>query len=261
MELLWGLTPEGSRGPKPGLEVEDIVAAAVHIADAQGFEALSMRAVAERLGTGAMTLYRYLPGKAELVDLMVDRVSGRSVPPANVEGGWRPRLEHVARENLRLFLEHPWLLEVFPGRPPMGPGIVGKYDAELRSLEGCGLDDGDMDLVLGLVLGYVRGAAISVVDASRVDERTGRTDMEWWEGIAPVLAHRMTPERYPLAIRVGEAATARHGGTFDAELAFEFGLARVLDGIEVFIERPSGAGSGRTTGNTRASTRQKRGVP
>ena len=183
MELLWGTRGRGSRGPKPGLTVDGIVAAAVGIADADGLEGLSMRRVADRLRVGTMSLYRYVPGKAELLDVMVDRVSGEVERPDDVPGGWRARLERVARENRRLYERHPWLLRVFLGRPPLGPGIMAKYDHELRAVEGIGLSDVEMDSVLTLVLGYVRGWAAGAFEAARAAEHTGQTDDQWWSDL------------------------------------------------------------------------------
>lgn len=235
MELLWGLAPRGRRGPKPTLTVEEITAAAIAIADAEGLDALSMRRLAEALGVGTMSLYRYVPGRPELLDLMVDRVSAETRPASDTEVGWRGRLEHVARENVALYLRHPWLLQVFPGRPPMGPGVLRKYDDELQSLEGCGLGDVEMNLVLDLVLGYVRGAVMTWVEASRLEERTGLGDHAWWAAVAPTLEQVFDPEEYPLAARVGEAAAAHYGGSYDPEIAFEFGLERTLDGVAVLI--------------------------
>jgi AcrR family transcriptional regulator len=243
MELLWGMAPSPARGPKPGLSVEAITATAVSLADESGLEALSMRRLAERLGVGTMSLYRYIPGRAELLDLMVDRVSGeyraesRGGDGRAGRPGLRSRLEHVARENLRLYMAHPWLARVFPGRPPMGPGVLGKYETELAALEGCGLSDAEMDLVLGLVEGYVRGAAAAWLESSLLEERTGLTDQAWWRALAPTLERFFQPEAYPLATRVGEAAAGHHGGSWNPEVAFEFGLARILDGIGAFVAR------------------------
>ena len=87
IELLWGIGGRGSRGPKPGMSARQIAAAAVEIADAEGLDAVSMRRVADHLGTGAMSLYRYIPGKAELLDLMVDQVSAEAVPTAGAAAG------------------------------------------------------------------------------------------------------------------------------------------------------------------------------
>jgi AcrR family transcriptional regulator len=241
MELLWGLAPRGSRGPKPKLTVEEITGAAIALADAEGLEALSMRRLAEALEVGTMSLYRYVPGRPELLDLMVDRVSGETRPAPDMEVGWRRRLEHVARENVALYLRHSWLLQVFPGRPPMGPGVLRKYDHELRSLEGCGLGDVELNLVLDLVLGFVRGAAMTWVEASSLEERTGLSDQAWWAALAPTLEQVFDPEEYPLAARIGAAATAHYGGSYDPELAFEFGLERMLDGVAVLIGGPTAA--------------------
>lgn len=213
------------------------MAAAIELADAEGLESVSMRRVAERLGVGTMSLYRHVPGKAELLDVMVDRVNGETERPGDVAGGWRGRLEQIARANRRLFERHPWLLEVFPGRPPLGPGIIAKYDYELRAVEGIGLTDVEMDSVLTLVLGYVHGAAVSLAETAQAPERTGQTDDEWWTALAPSLEKVFDPERYPVAARVGTAATEHYQGAYDPEHAFEFGLARVLDGVETFVDK------------------------
>lgn len=166
-----------------------------------------MRKLAERLGVGTMSLYRYVPGKAELLDLMVDRVCG-DVDRAPYVGGWRARLEGVAHANLQMYRRHPWLIGVFPGRPPMGPGVLSKYEHELGSIEGIGLTDVEMDLALSVVLGYVRGAALTVIEAAGITQQTGRDDHEWWAAMAPTLEQVFNADRYPLATRVGTAATS-----------------------------------------------------
>jgi AcrR family transcriptional regulator len=236
MELLWEARERGARGPKPGLTIERIVTTAVEIADADGLDGLSMRRVAERLGVGTMSLYRYVPGKAELLDVMVDRVSGEIEGSDKPPRGWRRRLERVAREHRRLYERHPWLLQVFPGRPPLGPGVMARYDRELRAIEGIGLSDVEMDSVLTLVLGYVRGWAASAVESAQVVERTGQTDAQWWSAYEPLVERVFDAERYPLAARVGTAASEQYDGPYDSEHAFEFGLERVLDGVEAYVE-------------------------
>src|SRR5918995_3143148 len=115
MELLWGVGAPTTRGPKPGLALATIVATAVELADAEGLAAVSMRKVAERLGRSAMALYTYVPGKAELLDLMLDTVYGEDVAPAP-DGGWRVAAEAPARATWELYLRHPWVLQVAGGR-------------------------------------------------------------------------------------------------------------------------------------------------
>ena len=170
MALLWR-GPEGATG-RAGLSVDRIVATATEIADAEGIGALSMRKVADKLGVGAMSLYTYVPGKAELIDLMLDQVLGETDRTV-VDGGWRPRLEHVARENLALARRHPWVLQVATSRPVLGPNLIAKYDFELSALDGIGLADTEIDTLLSAVLAYVNGAGHAVVDAEQAAAHTG----------------------------------------------------------------------------------------
>jgi AcrR family transcriptional regulator len=235
MDLLWGTGARPTRGPKPRLTVGAIIRAAVAIADAEGLGALSMRRLAEELGVVAMSLYTYVPSKAELVDVMFDAVLGEVVGPDQVGGGWRPKLEHVARENRALYLRHPWLLQLATVRPVPGPNLVAKYDNELRAVEGVGLSDIEMDLVVALVADYVNGAVRGAVAAATVGRRTGLSDEQWWAAYAPVLEKVFDAERYPVAARVGTAAGEEYGAASDPERAFEFGLARILDGIAALI--------------------------
>src|SRR5688572_25405481 len=92
LELLWRRRPQPTRGPKPALTVEGIVEAALRIADAEGIGGMSMRRMADELGVGAMTLYRYFPGKAELLDVMLDTVYGE-LQRREVDGDWRAKLD------------------------------------------------------------------------------------------------------------------------------------------------------------------------
>jgi AcrR family transcriptional regulator len=241
MELLWGVQERPKRGPKPKLTVDRIAEVAIRVADVDGLPALSMRRVADELGVTAMSLYTYVPSKAELIDVMLDRVyaeTARAVPPA----GWRAALEAVARENWALYRRHPWMLQVATSRPVLGPNLVAKYDYELRAVDGIGLTDVEMDLVLTVVLHYVNGAVRAAVEAAEAERRTGMTEDQWWAAYAPLLEKVFDGDRYPTAARVGAAAGEEYQGAGDPARAFEFGLRRVLDGIGAFIDRagPSG---------------------
>ncbi|WP_091554524.1 TetR/AcrR family transcriptional regulator [Micromonospora pattaloongensis] len=244
IELLWGVRERPRRGPRPRLTVPGIARAAVEVADAEGLGGLSMRRVAERLDVAAMSLYTYVPGKAELLDIMVDTVLGEQQRPSRVPGGWRGRLEQIARQEWALYRRHPWLLQVATHRPPMGPNVIAKYDYELRAVEGLGLSDVEMDSVVALISGYVHGAARGAVEAAQAERRSGMTDEQWWSAQAPLLAEVVDPERYPIAARVGAAAGRAYNAPAAPEHAFEFGLQRVLDGIDVLIRRRAAAGDG-----------------
>lgn len=239
-ELLWDLRERSGLGRKPGFSVDQVVVAAIEVADSTGLEGLSMRRVAERLGVGTMSLYRHVPGKSELLDVMVDRVSAEACASHGNDENWRARVEQVARVNRELFERHPWLLGLFPRRPPLGPGVIAKYDCELRAIDGFGLTDVELDSVLTLVLGYVRDATASLLEWRSLPERTGQSDDEWWTTLAPMLDQVLDTERYSLAIRVGAAATEHYNGIHDPEHAFEFGLQRVLDGIGLLFSQRTG---------------------
>jgi AcrR family transcriptional regulator len=229
--LLWR---EPGRASRSGLGVDGIVAAAIELADTEGLEALTMRRVAERLGVGTMSLYTHIPGKAELIDVMLDTVLGEATE-GDESGTWRDRLERIARDLQALYHRHPWLLYVATARPTLGPNLIAKYEYELRAVEGIGLTDIEMDAVVTLINGYVHGAVRGAVEAAEAERRTGLTDTQWWSKAAPQLERVFDPARFPVAARVGAAAGEEHQAAIDPVHAFEFGLARVLDGIDALV--------------------------
>lgn len=238
IELLWGVRAR-RRGPKPKLDPDQVIRSAVHIADREGLEAVSMRRVADELGVSAMSLYGYVPSKAELLDVMVDRVYGE-LPTSNATAdGWRDELAAIARRSWALHLAHPWLLRVARSRPILGPNLTARYDHELRAIDGLGLTDVEMDLIVSLVDDYVDGAVRGAVESAQAHTRTGLTDLQWWETYGPLLDEVVDPRRYPTAVRVGTAAGTEYGAAHDPVRSFEFGLERVLDGIDTFIQKRS----------------------
>ncbi|WP_307849582.1 TetR/AcrR family transcriptional regulator [Qaidamihabitans albus] len=244
IELLWGIQERPRRGPKPRLTVDGIAAQAIAIADAEGLSALSMRRVAAELGVTAMSLYSYVPGKAELVDVMADRVFGELAAAGDEPEGWRAGLELVARRSWDLYLRHPWLLQVATSRPLLGPNVIAKYDQELCAVAGTGLTVIEMDLTVTLVANYVHGAVRGAIEAAQAEQRTGMSDDVWWEQYAPLLEKVFDAERYPTAAAVGPVA-GEELGAGDPARAFEFGLERLLDGIEVLIRGRAGEAADR----------------
>jgi AcrR family transcriptional regulator len=241
LALLWRTRERASRKGHPDLSVERIVRAAIEVADGEGLGALSMRRVAERLGVGTMSLYTHVPGKGELLDVMLDTVYAETARPDEVPGGWRDRLAQIARENWALYLRHPWLLQVATTRPPLGPNVTAKYEYELRAIDGIGLTDLEMDAVITLVGGYVHGAVRGAVDAAQAAQHTGMTDEQWWRAHAPYLEKVLDPRRFPLAARVGTAAGTEYQAAGNPTASFEFGLARILDGVQALVgDRPAG---------------------
>ncbi|MCW2637392.1 MAG: TetR/AcrR family transcriptional regulator [Blastococcus sp.] len=213
--LLWRAAPvSGRTGARPALGIDPIVVAAVRLADAEGLAALSMRRVAGELGVGAMTLYGHVPGRGELLALMLDAVLGELHPDERsvTSGNWRARLDAVARANRTFLLRHPWAAQVTADRPPMGPNALRKYELELRAVDGLGLSEPQMDHLVTLVDGFIRGSV-------------GR-------GQAPPAG---ALAGFPTAARVVAATTSVRE---DPERSFEFGLERLLDGIGMLIVNP-----------------------
>jgi AcrR family transcriptional regulator len=242
LQLLWREpgSADSRRGPRQGLSVAKVVAAAIDLADADGLGAVTMRRVAQALGVVPMSLYTYVPGKAELLDLMLDRVY-EQMPRTDVSGmPWRERLATIAQENRDLFDVHPWVAEISTSRPPLGPGLMAKYEHELRALDGLGLGDVEMDAALTFLLGFVQAAARSAADAAAARQDSAMSEEQWWAANAPLLARVFDPARYPTASRVGSAAGAAHGAAYDPEHAYTFGLQRVLDGLSALIDTRGG---------------------
>lgn len=233
--LLWGVTSEGRRGPKPSRSVDEVVAAAVAIADAEGLPALSIRRVAEALGLSPMSLYTYVPSKAELVDLMLDRVAAETAQPDAPD--WRGQLEQLARGRWAMAQRHPWLIQVGMHRPPLGPHVLAAAESALRAIDGLGLTPLEMDQLTAAIGDFVRGAIRAALDAREVVRVSGMTDEQWWAINQPLLKDRVDPEQFPTITKIGEAYQNAQAPPPDPERNFEFGLQLMLDGVEAFIAR------------------------
>jgi len=237
LQLLWRDPAAIPRhGPRQGLSIDAVVAAATDLADTEGLEAVTMRRVAQALGVAPMTLYTYVPGKAELLDLMLDAAYGR-MPLADTSGQpWRQRLIAIAEENWVLFKIHPWASTVSTSRPPLGPGLMAKYEHELSALDDLGLDDIEMDAALTHLLTFVQACARMAVDACASQQDSGMDDEQWWAANAPLLARVFDSRAYPTAARVGSTAGAARGSAYSPEHAYDFGLRRLLDGLAYLID-------------------------
>jgi len=243
MRLLWRIQVAPKRGPKQSLTTDQIVTAAIEVADAEGFAAISMRRVAKRLGVGAMSLYTYVPSKSDLLALMFDRVVGDYDISFPEDAAWRDRLEMIARAQWDLYRDHRWMGHMPATRVPLGPNLLDSYERSAAAISGLGLTGKEMTEVLNLVSSYVRGAVRLAVEAATLPLVHAMDDEDWWAGVGLVLGAVWDPARFP-TLSSAEMAHAwdqddDEQGFFMAEAvaSFEFGLARVLDGVEAFIEQ------------------------
>jgi AcrR family transcriptional regulator len=237
LRLLWRDPAAIPRhGPRQGLSIDAVVDTATELADAAGLDAVTMRRLAQVLGVVPMTLYTYVPGKAELLDLMLDAAYAR-MPRADTAGQpWRQRLAAIAAQNMAVFETHPWAAAISTLRPPLGPGQMAKYEYELSAFDGLGLDDVTIDDCLTYLLSFIQASARAAADAREAQRDSAMNDEQWWAAHAPLLARVFDESAYPTAARVGAAAGAAHGSAHSPGHAYDFGLRRVLDGLAALID-------------------------
>ncbi|WP_052809957.1 TetR/AcrR family transcriptional regulator [Streptomonospora alba] len=235
LRLLWRhAAPEQERprrrGPKQRLTVDEVVDAAIELADAEGLDALSMRGLAGRLGLAAMTLYTYVPSRKDLIVLMVDQALGRTALP-ELPDEPRRRLELVARVEYDDCRAHPWLLDAAGVRPWLGPNAADRYEWQLTAVDGLGLGDLETDQTVALLVGFAGNIARAEQRVRHAEHESGMTEREWWEANAGTLGELMAGRSYPLAGRVGQAVGEAYQAAGDPARELEFGLARIIDGV------------------------------
>lgn len=142
---------------RAGIRRQQIVDAAVALADAEGLEAASMRRLAEQLGLGTMTLYSYVCDKDELLDLMRDEVSRAMLVPEPLPDDWREALREIAVRTRRALEAHPWSLDAEPRRPRRRINTMRHVEQSLSVVEMLGVDTRTGVAVLMAVDDYVIG--------------------------------------------------------------------------------------------------------
>jgi AcrR family transcriptional regulator len=245
LDLLWGRRERGKRGPRAGLSAEAIVAAAVRVADAEGLEAVSMARVAKELGFTTMSLYRHVSGKDELLQMMWD-ASAQGAEGLVLEGdGWRAKLRMWAIMQRDVLDLHPWITQMPMAAPPAGPNSAHFVERGLEALDGTGLRDADKLRMLGLLSSYGLSEARMAYDAARAAKQTaaaGQPDATPPPSYEAMLRVLIDEETYPRLYRM--AWSGESGEQDDERTEFFFGLDRILDGIQAFIDRTREGGSG-----------------
>ncbi|GAA0555348.1 hypothetical protein GCM10010172_42570 [Paractinoplanes ferrugineus] len=142
------------RGRPPAHTREQVVDAAIGLADTEGIAAVTMRRIATEIGAGAMSLYTYVPDKERLLDLMVDR-AGAARPKMEITGDWRTDLMALAAAQRTLMLAHPWLPAALPDRRLTGRHMLDYLEHGLAALEPTGLDGSTRMELIALITGFV----------------------------------------------------------------------------------------------------------
>ncbi|MDN5545361.1 MAG: TetR/AcrR family transcriptional regulator, partial [Rhodococcus sp. (in: high G+C Gram-positive bacteria)] len=171
IDLLWRdhpLAPKGgARGPRAKVTTSQAVDVALALADVEGLDAVTVRRLAAELGISGMAVYTHVGSRDDLLVLMVDTVRSNSPRLSYGNMTWRKRVRRVAEEELALYSEHWWLLDITDQRSALGPGTIAKYDHELHAFDGTGLSDIDRDSALTFVADFARSSA----QARRPDPR------------------------------------------------------------------------------------------
>ena len=245
LDLLWGRRGPGSRGPRRGLSVDRIVHAAMSVADAEGLEAVSMARVAKELGFTPMSLYRYVTGKDELLQLMWN-ASAQGAEDLVLEGaGWRQQLQSWAIAQREAFDLHPWLTQMPLAAPPMAPNSLTFVELGLGALDGTGLRDSDKLKVIGLLSSYTlseakmaNDAARAARDAAQAAAAAGASEPQPPWSFEALLRELVDEQAYPRLHRLAWTADAGGRPPDSGEREqFLFGLGMILDGVQALIDR------------------------
>ncbi|MFT3851495.1 MAG: TetR/AcrR family transcriptional regulator [Ilumatobacteraceae bacterium] len=224
---LWTRRAPGARRAR--FTLDDIAAAAVEIADTEGFDALSMRRLAVALDAGTMTLYHYVRTKDELLALVSDTIMGELIlDDEELAGGWRAAMTNLARHALATFKRHPWIFDVRDD-PPIGPNAVRHFDQSLQALADLEIPLTDKLDILSAVDELVFGHALQM--------RNNYADIDGATTMSAYVADLAATGDYPQISKL----IAEHGvdGTWDVVAGafrdpdrFERSLRRLLDGVQ-----------------------------
>jgi AcrR family transcriptional regulator len=224
--LIWTQPPPPPR--QRSLGREEIVTAAVAVADEAGPDALTMKAVAARLGPYTpMALYRYVYSKDGLVDLMLDRVAAEIVLPDRPGPDWRADLQVLASRTREMIKRHPWYAVLFHTRPPLGPHIMARQEFMLAVFTERGASPAAAMTYAALIDRHILGSGLQEAEEARMARRYKLDDPQSMAA-ALAAAHDLaaTRGRYPVLTRwLADPA----GPSADEQ--FELGLGFLLDGI------------------------------
>lgn len=231
---IWTRPEPTARRPK--FSREQIASVALAIADAEGFAAVSMRRVAAELGSGTMSLYRYISTKAELAALMDDALVGETVVPDDkLPGDWRGALTMLAHRTRAVYLRHPWAMQALQGAggasrgAPMGPNGLRHFEQSMAALASAPFDTrGKLDLLTIMddyVFGHVlRAAGLHVRARAEPDPAEVAAIMEFVET-------QLSSGRFPrLAALADDPAARSVADPSRLEQRFELGLQALIDG-------------------------------
>lgn len=229
---IWARPQRITRVTSSSLSLEQIVRAAIKVADSEGLGAVSMRRVANELQAGAMSLYRYVSTKDDLLDLMLDEVMGEVVAdiPEGISvgsGDLRHDLERMGHGLRGQIHQHPWLPQLFSGRPAFGPNMVRCIEVAMSVFDGMDLDADTTMNAIGVMNAFVYGFVQQELAEQEMQRQTGLSEAEWRNRMAPYIRGLMETGKYP---RLGKVI-AEGSDPEDHTVEFVAQLKIIIDGI------------------------------
>ncbi|HEY3504988.1 MAG TPA: TetR/AcrR family transcriptional regulator C-terminal domain-containing protein [Actinocatenispora sp.] len=219
----------------PRTDTDDVVRAAIVLADSDGLGGLSMRRIATELGMATMSVYRHVANRDELVARMIDSALGTQPLPADPPDGWRARAELSARQMWAACQRHPWLAHALSmTRPQVAPNGMAHTEFLLAALDGYDLDlDTRMHVAITVFM-FVRGVAVNIEPELRAIQDSGMSDEDWMTSQKPSMQVVADVSRFP---NLSRAMNDEIDMTLDS--LFEFGLRSILDGLDTFLHQRS----------------------
>ncbi|MGC4192834.1 MAG: TetR/AcrR family transcriptional regulator [Thermomicrobiales bacterium] len=220
------------RRPRVNLDADQIVDAAVAIADREGPAAMTMRKIAAELGVGVMSLYWYVPTKRDLEALVLERLMVESAPPDEPTGDWRRDLASIAHAARANILRHEWMVDFFSSAPLMsmesfGHGFLRHIENSIRMTESLPFDFITKMTIISVLDDFTRGATVEEITERRRWEASGITRDEFHQRMAPRIAELFVQSSYPLV----ELFMDHDEDVTDPDVQFEMGLQLLLDGV------------------------------
>jgi AcrR family transcriptional regulator len=241
LDLLWGRREPGSRGPRRGASVDEVVAAAVRVADADGLEAVSMARVAREIGFTTMSLYRYVASKDELLQLMWNASAEGAVDLVLAGDSWRDRLRMWALAQRDMLDRHPWLTQMPIAAPPAAPNSLAFVERGLAALDGTSLPGQAKLAMIGLLSSYTLSEARMAHDAARAARHAagdGAAAPAGWE-FDDLVRELADARAYPRLHRIARTPPPGPPPDDPERMQFLFGIETILDGIQAAMDRAS----------------------
>lgn len=234
--ISWGLEKPSNRGPKRELSIDQIVEAAIAIADKEGLSSVSMNRVASSLGFTPMSLYRYIPSKDDLLILMQEAVYDIPNPIQEEDTDWRENLRKFYQACISVYINHPWFGEIPVSGLPITPNNLKMIDYVLGGIRELPLNDHEKMSIILLISNYARGAGEIMSDANQAIQAGVSPSTISGEDFSNALQQLVTPDRFPnLHSLVASGVFTDENKEGHVGDDFEFGLERILDGIEHYL--------------------------